>query len=205
MNVLALELSTGRGSIAWREDQKEPCAWDFPNDRRHSGLFFENLQRCLNRFAKPDLIVVGLGPGSYAGVRIAISAAIGLHAATGATLAGLSSLCALATEAPDYVAIGDARRQTFYFARVRAGRCEEGPALFAEEELRARLKQSQAPVYAPEALRGFEQAIVALPCASLLAKLALHSEITLTPPPLEPIYLREPHITQPRKAPAISA
>lgn len=68
MKILALELSSGRGSLAWLEKDREPFVCSFANDRKHSGLFFENLQRCSRKFGAPDVIVVGLGPGSYAGV-----------------------------------------------------------------------------------------------------------------------------------------
>src|SRR5438045_5883797 len=86
MKILAMELSSGQGSIAWLEGGGDPFAVSFSNDRKHSDLFFENLQRCSQRFGPPDLIVVGLGPGSYAGVRIAIAAAVGLRMASAAKL-----------------------------------------------------------------------------------------------------------------------
>src|SRR5436853_6806771 len=76
MKILALELSTARGSIAWVGQDESFCEW--PNDRKNSGPFFETLAAVQKQFGAPETIIVGLGPGSYAGVRIAISAAIGL-------------------------------------------------------------------------------------------------------------------------------
>jgi len=78
MKILALELSTACGSLAWLESQVE-VARKWPNDRKNSAPFFENLQNVRRRFGAPDTIVVGLGPGSYSGTRIAISAVIGLR------------------------------------------------------------------------------------------------------------------------------
>src|SRR6266852_643540 len=138
MKILALELSSGRGSIAWRDDESDPFAVTFSNDRKHSGLFFENLQRCSRQFGAPDLIVVGLGPGSYAGVRIAIAAAVGLRMASAAKLIGLPSICAIDTGASEYCAIGDARRHSFFFARVNEGKLLEGPSLHSAAELEAK-------------------------------------------------------------------
>src|SRR5436190_23332430 len=46
MKILALELSSGQGSIAWLEDGRDNFVRTFANDRKHSGLFFENLQLC---------------------------------------------------------------------------------------------------------------------------------------------------------------
>src|SRR5437667_10229867 len=78
MKILALELSSASGSIALRNADTEEFFREWPNDRKNSGPFFEYLAEMQKQFGKPDTIVVGLGPGSYAGTRIAISAAIGL-------------------------------------------------------------------------------------------------------------------------------
>src|SRR5438094_8705632 len=78
MKILALELSTARGSLAWL-DGNFKNAREWPNDRKNSAAFFQNLEAVTKKFGSPEIIIVGLGPGSYAGTRIAISAAIGLH------------------------------------------------------------------------------------------------------------------------------
>src|SRR4051794_9984405 len=103
MKILALELSTTQGSIAWLGDESECMVW--PNERKDSGTFFANLESLVQKFGKPGRIVVGLGPGSYAGSRIAISAATGLQAATGSELIGYPSICAIAGSKNDYVVI----------------------------------------------------------------------------------------------------
>src|SRR5438552_10691230 len=113
MKILALELSSARGSVALLDGDKIEFSREWPNDRKNSGPFFEHLAEMWKQFGKPDRIVVGLGPGSYAGIRIAISAAIGLQAACNAQLVGLPSICAIECEANEYCVIGDARRQSF--------------------------------------------------------------------------------------------
>jgi tRNA threonylcarbamoyladenosine biosynthesis protein TsaB len=145
----------------------------------------------------PTSIVVGLGPGSYAGVRIAIATAIGLKAAWGARLLGLPSICALERE--EYVALGDARRNSFFFAHVVQGHCAEGPTLATAEALREKLREWQhLPAVAPEPLPQFENIRVEHPSALRLAELALAVEGG-DEETLAPIYLREPYITTPRK------
>lgn len=198
MNVLALELSSARGSIALQNAGEIVFEREFPNDRKHSGVFFENLQLCLAGCGNPDAIVVGLGPGSYAGTRIAIAAAVGLSAATGAKLCGVSSLCAMPVDANEYAAIGDARRQTFYFAQVRDRELVEPPQLCAPSELHERLSRLAVPVLATETIAAFPQAVVCYPSASLLATIAPSPERPAGS--LEPMYLREPHITYPKTA-----
>ena len=200
MKILALELSTGRGSIAWQADNAETAEVVFANNRKHSGLFFENLQAMLQRFGAPELIVVGLGPGSYAGTRIAIATASGLQAATGAKLLGLSSLRAIDADAEEYAVIGDARRQSFFFARVAERELVEGPLLCTRDELLARLKATTLPVFASEQIADAPGAIIAYPTARVLAQLAATAPPNIEAVPLEPIYLREPHITQPKPA-----
>src|SRR5438105_503749 len=106
MKILALELSSGQGSIAWLDNDREPFLRFFANDRRHSGLFFQNLQLCSREFGPPHTIVVGLGPGSYAGVRIAIATALGLRAPSPTRLLGLASICGMDTPASEYRVIG---------------------------------------------------------------------------------------------------
>ena len=139
MKILALELSSARGSIGLLEGDKEEFFRDWPNDRKNSGPFFESLVGVQKDFGKPGTIIVGLGPGSYAGTRIAISAAIGLQAASRARLIGFPSICAIEYDAAEYCVIGDARRQTFFFARIRDNDLVEGPTLTTEAELREKL------------------------------------------------------------------
>jgi tRNA threonylcarbamoyladenosine biosynthesis protein TsaB len=190
--------------VAWLAEGRDPVMRDWANDRKNSGAFFESLQEFRAEFGSPEKIVVGLGPGSYAGVRIAISAAIGWQAAARAELVGLASISAMPCEADEYCAIGDARRQSFFCARIRRSEIIEGPALFTEEELRGRLKELSAhiPILASEPLLQFERVTLSYPSAGLLAGLARDSRGSFALPPLEPIYLREPHITMPRTAAA---
>jgi tRNA threonylcarbamoyladenosine biosynthesis protein TsaB len=199
MKILALELSSGQGSVAWLENGRQSFARVFANDRKHSGSFFENLQRCSREFGAPDTIVVGLGPGSYAGVRIAIAAAVGLRAASAAKLAGIPSICAIETAAREYCVIGDARRESFFFARVCDGRLVEGPSLHSRAELELKIMESNVAIYASEPLPQFSKAMLAYPAARRLAEVA-HGQVgeIANTPSLEPIYLREPHITMPR-------
>ena len=200
MKILAFELSSARGSVAWRDGDFEWTA-QWANDRKNSGEFFENVAEAQKRFGAPERIIVGLGPGSYAGTRIAISTAIGLQFATKAELVGLSSLCAIECDAPKYAVMGDARRQSFFLAQVSERTLIASPILHAEAELRIALDdlRTQMPVFAVEPLPQFEGIIVRHPTAQILARLAGEPNRAFVLPPLEPMYLREPHITTPKQ------
>src|SRR6516164_7433745 len=199
MKTLALELSTAHGSLAWLDGEIE-FTRDWPNDRKNSAAFFENLEAIRRKFGAPETIIVGLGPGSYAGTRIAISAAIGLQLSCDARLIGYPSICAMQCDAQEYCAIGDARRKSFFFARVNNNEVIEGPTLFSELELKAKLELHDPAtlVFSSELLPQFHRPLISFPSALILAKLAKESQRSFYLPPLEPIYLREPHITMPK-------
>lgn len=203
MKILALELSSGQGSVAWFDGHREPFVRVFANDRKHSGLFFENLQFCSREFGAPDVIVVGLGPGSYAGVRIAIATAVGLRAASATKLVGIASICGMDTAAREYCVIGDARRTSFFFGRVSDSRLMEGPSLHSLAELERKIMESSVPCYASEPLPQFPSVLIAYPSARRLGEVVRPQadEIADTQS-LEPIYLREPHITVPKASTA---
>jgi tRNA threonylcarbamoyladenosine biosynthesis protein TsaB len=200
MKILALELSTARGSLAWLDEDIIDFTRDWPNDRKNSSLFFENLDAVRKKFGSPDTIIVGLGPGSYAGTRIAISAAIGLQISSGAHLIGYPSISAMECNTDEYCVIGDARRKSFFFACIRTNNLVESPALLSESELKLKLEtiEIEMPVFTSDSLPQFERAVFLFPSALLLAKLAREPQRSFSLPPLEPIYLREPHVTMPK-------
>ena len=105
MKILALELSTARGSLAYLSENADAVR-DWPNDRKNSATFFANIVDVQTQFGSAEKIIVGLGPGSYAGTRIAISVAVGLQFACGAELVGLPSICAIECDAAEYCVIG---------------------------------------------------------------------------------------------------
>src|SRR5437667_7814895 len=174
MKILALELSTARRSLAWLDEDDTDLTWEWPNDRKNSAVFFENLAAVSEKFGAPDTIIVRLGPGSYAGTRIAISASIGVQVSSGAHLIGFPSISALQCDAHEYCVIGDARRKSFFFARIRANNLIEGPTLFSESELKPKLNavEMAMPVFTSESLQQFQCDVVRFTLASVICSLA---------------------------------
>lgn len=193
MRALALELSSSVGSIALSDETGVRDFRTFPADRKDSGYFFENLALACREDGGFDLIVVGLGPGSYAGIRIGIATALGLHKAFNARLLGLPSVCAV--DCGEYLFLGDARRNSYVFAHIIDGRCVEGPLLTERETIHAKLRErNSVPVVATEPLPQFERIAVEHPSAARLIEIALRGDVD-SDRPLEPIYLRAPYIT----------
>jgi tRNA threonylcarbamoyladenosine biosynthesis protein TsaB len=191
-------MSRARGSIAFLDCGEVPFERSFANDRKESGAFFAALRQWRGDEPEPDVIAVGTGPGSYAGVRIALATARGLAQAYRAAVVGIPSICALDTSDDDYSVVGDARRGSFFIAHVSARRLNKMPELLDELALRRELDKREGPVFRCEEMRSFEDLRLLFPSASRLARLAAAAPRERAQP-LEPIYLRNPHITIPRQ------
>ena len=99
-------------------------------------------------FADVRRIGVGVGPGTFTGLRIGVATARALAQATGAEVAGISTLEALAVEAGDdraVLAVLDARRGEAYAAAFRDGERLLAPVAVAPEGLAALADPRHAP------------------------------------------------------------
>src|SRR5438105_8567376 len=194
MKALAFDLSTREGSVAVADDDRLIVFRQWSNDQRNSAPFFHALDQVIREYSSPEMIIVGTGPGSYTGTRIAISAALGLRATTGATLCGLPSISVISAY-PDYAVIGDAKRASFFFVRVRDGTIVNEVELMSEPDVIGRISQTTIPIYTSDYLPQFRQAKLRFPSAALLCQRAREFPRNLVRAPFSPIYLREPHIT----------
>lgn len=198
MIALALDTSTAEGSVAVYAYGEIAYQQNFRADRSHSSALFVALEKARGYAARFDRVAVGIGPGSYAGVRVAIAAAIGMNLVLGAELVGIPSVAALETDEEDYFAIGDARRGAYYFTWMHRRIAQDGPRLATEREMREEIAARALPVYATEPVPAFPSVQIVRPSAVVLAEMAVEDTGIVQWDHLEPLYLREPHITQPK-------
>ena len=147
-----------------------------------------------------ECIVVGLGPGSYTGIRVAIALAQGWQLATGVKLLGISSAESIATQAQadgfsgQACVVIDAQREEFYVASYELAAMEHREIsplrLAALSEVRERERAGETLI-GPEVMRWFSGARVAFPQAAAMARLALRRSDFDAGEDLSPIYLRE--------------
>jgi tRNA threonylcarbamoyladenosine biosynthesis protein TsaB len=139
-----------------------------------------------------DEIVVGIGPGSYTGLRVAVATALGMKLALRCRTFGCPSV--LGYPEGNYLVIGDARRGALFLAEIRAGKLVELPRLVPRAEIGAEIsKANLTRIFVTSPIPELPTADVVLPHARYLAGRD-ESYVDLH----EPIYLKEPHITQPK-------
>jgi len=192
-----------------------------PGDRRpvHSQALLELIDEAaaaLGGWKEVDRIAVGIGPGTFTGIRIGVATAAGLAASTGVPVVGVSTLDALARsilgrtrDMGAVMPLIDARRgEVFGSLNDEKGRPTGEPFVCGPEALVDRLRDAagsgQAPFAAgPGAVRFRDELLRAgleiAPAESTVHRLAgrpicdLGASAAKTgPETLEPLYLRVP-------------
>ena len=151
-------------------------------------------------FADLTKIAVTVGPGSFTGLRVGLAFAKGLHLATGAPLAGIGALAALAASAGpqgQIAAVIDARRGLVYLQALIDGVARGEPDVVAAADAAcalANIAPGSWRVAGPGAhllpsAGNIERVDISLPTLAAIDGLA-GSAPTMTD--VAPIYLRAP-------------
>ena len=145
---LVIETCTAHASIALVRPDGTIDQRGFTSDRNHNALLFEPLRELLDMPSRPEigLVLVGSGPGSYSGTRVGIAAAQGVAIALGCPAVALPSLLAVpaAENGARCLAIGDARRGSFWTAEIEDLRLLDDPALCDAAGFEQRISQALA-------------------------------------------------------------
>jgi tRNA threonylcarbamoyladenosine biosynthesis protein TsaB len=217
MKILAVEFSSQRRNVAILQcgGEASPTLLARAEEgaaRRPLGLVMDALQAARCEREEIEAIAVGLGPGSYTGIRGAIALAQGWQLGRRVQLLGVNSVECLAAQAAEDKLFGsvniviDAQRNEFYLARYDLGpdHCRPVEALrlapLAEIE---QLHSAGERIIGPGARQWFPKARDLSPDAAILGRLARGRRDFVPGEKLEPIYLREVSFTKAPPARAI--
>ncbi|HNQ88303.1 MAG TPA: tRNA (adenosine(37)-N6)-threonylcarbamoyltransferase complex dimerization subunit type 1 TsaB [Verrucomicrobiota bacterium] len=211
MKILAFEFSSDCRSVAAFDPGHAPpvvLTQQSPGPQTGAFALLDNLLHPIDwKPADVDRIAVGLGPGSYTGIRIAIAIAQAWHLAHQTPLVGVRTIDGLAFQAlartpaePVTLAV-NAHRGEFYVLRVAdsgSGVREIEPLhLEPAESVNTRLRRGER-VAGPGLAQAFPGGVDLLPDAGVIARLAAQGTETAPGQPLDPVYLRTPQF---KKAP----
>jgi len=196
MTTLGLEFSSEQRSVAVARDGSAMAAGG--RETRAFAMIEEALEQARVRREEVECLAVGVGPGSYTGIRIAISIAQGWQLARGIRLLGVSSAECLAEQAKERGLSGivriviDAQRGEFYLAQYQISKA----GVQLSEPLRIVSAKDVAPdaqkvLVGPDVSTFDSNAIRMFPEAAALVRLAVHRNDFIAGEKLEPIYLRE--------------
>jgi tRNA threonylcarbamoyladenosine biosynthesis protein TsaB len=207
MTILAYEFSSARRSVALARDGAvlaEAAETGGYRVTNAFGLTEKVLAEAKILREEIQAIAVGIGPGSYTGIRAAIALAQGWQLARSVKLLGVSSAECLAAQAQAEKIFGrvnvviDAQRGEFYLSGWEISertRQEISPLKIVAA---AEIETLKA---AGEICLGPETGINLFPSAAMVARLAAGRTDFVAGEKLEPIYLRETAFV---KAPAVA-
>jgi tRNA threonylcarbamoyladenosine biosynthesis protein TsaB len=197
MTTLALEFSGERRSVAVADGTRVLAVeyQDGGRSTRTIAMIGAALAKAGIAKTAVDRIAVGIGPGSFTGIRIAISAAQGWHLATGCRVAAVGSFealaLALADESPGaWLIAADSQRHEFAVATAVDGRLAAPPVLIGRDALALRIAAGERTA-GVDAVAAGTGALPRQPDAGWIARLAADGSRDVAAESLAPVYLRE--------------
>ncbi|MCH2062522.1 MAG: tRNA (adenosine(37)-N6)-threonylcarbamoyltransferase complex dimerization subunit type 1 TsaB [Roseibacillus sp.] len=208
---IAIETSAPFGSVAAGRGGDIIFSAGFEAGRRPSELLLEPLQEALDHVGEGlvDLVLIGTGPGSYNGSRVGIAAGQGIAIVHRCPVVGISSLEALAEvrAGGPCLALGDARRETFFTLELCDGKAAGDPCLSDHLEFRKRVdaaadcgwtlvsleEPGRLDLPGRDVRRGTPSAGLLLEAWRMRSEEERQELLGVVP---EPFYLRPPHITE---------
>lgn len=196
MLELAIETSSTRGSVALGNRSVVVREVTFEGKQQHSAQLFNALMQLgLPRLALAR-IIVGIGPGSFSGIRVALAAAQAIALVQRVPVHGICSAFSVATQHVEVTRLGvfaDARRGEFYGTIFKRGELEKPSFILTKNELETELGKVTLAVSAETTIPGVAQRTY--PRARDLLLLPPDLPQWVRDRDLEPIYLREPLVS----------
>jgi tRNA threonylcarbamoyladenosine biosynthesis protein TsaB len=217
MKLLALEFSSSQRSVAvLNAASSRNASFEVVETGGLGplGMIEQALRNAEVEREQIECIAIGLGPGSYTGIRAAIALAQGWQLARGTKLLGIGSDEVLAEEARTQGILGrvnvaiDAQRNEFYLETFGVSAQSWQPVeplhLSPIEKISSRVQVGEI-VLGPDAAK-LPGSRLLFPRAATLAALALHRTDFVPGENLSPIYLRQTAFVKappPRQLPSI--
>jgi tRNA threonylcarbamoyladenosine biosynthesis protein TsaB len=147
--LLALDTSTSTASVALFDSQRVLSETTWLAGREHSTRLLVEVEAAFERIGRTSTDLTGLavarGPGSFTGVRVALSVAKGMAAGLGIPLWGVSSLDVLAHAAGEVDlpvrAVLEAGRGRYATALYVHGRCTQEARLATLDQLESLIEE----------------------------------------------------------------
>ena len=124
---LAIDTATSRTIVGIIDGDKVLFEGFHEGATEHGFAITELVTKALAVCAKPDQVVVGMGPGPFTGLRVGITFAHTFAMAREISVIGVCSLDAIAIEKSEYTVAIDARRKEIYWASYKDGERVAGP------------------------------------------------------------------------------
>jgi tRNA threonylcarbamoyl adenosine modification protein YeaZ len=189
---LAFDTSSSIGSVALGNDKIVVQSIEFKGPQRHSASLFPALVRLGIPRLKLRRIIVGIGPGSFSGIRVSLAAAQGIALVQGIPVIGICSAYSVAQQHQEVTRLGvfaDAKRREAFCTVYQNGQLEKETYLIPMAEIEDHASKFTLAV-SSEPLPGIATRCYPRAC-DLLALPDSLSDFEAKGP-LEPIYLREP-------------
>lgn len=214
MRLLAIETSSARGSVALVEDGQRVKSLCHDRPNAHAESILPLIEALLASAAWPrsslDRLAVGIGPGSFTGLRVGVATAQGIAEGLMRPLIGVVSLEAMALAVPSELPglrcpVLDARRGEVFAAAYDAhGSALLPPFAASPDAARRRLEGLGAPLVwqgagvslvEPDGQRRFQHEDADLPHAHFVGVAAARREAA---GPVVPLYVRDDVAVRPR-------
>lgn len=205
MNILAIETSTPHASLCLSLNGQSCVQESWQAQRNHDAFLFPALAKAMDCLGTQylDLILVGSGPGSYGGVRVALAAAVGIATVKKAQVVAICSWWGLAPNGQ--AVISDAKRGGWTVLRPDGDIC-----VLSLDQLQNEIHNGLT-IVTTENEEVLQKADLTAELYQLTPKadgilkswmgLTDEQRESLKAAPAEPIYVRPPHITEAKRKP----
>ena len=224
---LAIDTSTDTASLSLVQDGQVLAELTWYCGQSHTTGLLPNLAHLLNQtrlsLESTSGIIVAKGPGSFNGLRVGISTAKGLALSLGCPIVGISTLevaayphvetglpiCPIFNAGRGEIATAIYQKKRRDWCQLVAEHITTVDTLCSQITTKTIFCGEFTPLIAPQLRKQLKQKAIILPPAAILRRAGFLAELGLkrleagdfdNPATLQPLYLRRPSITKPKRS-----